>query len=222
MNIIFGRTRLRLINLKYAGPELQTLRNLILKPGKSRNCYSYNIFGKFFSEKMKIHIKEKISLVESDSVGNENEDWGELLSSNISKEHLNKFFDGITTISKKNIILSSSDINKILSSCYTKNIKVVDSIYNYICDKNIPLDSIAYYYLISANLQFKNFPTAFELFNQASILGITHNLSVLISICKEANNHSNEEERNRFLTIIVEHARKNYEEDVREYYFFKN
>jgi hypothetical protein len=216
MNIIFGRTRQRLVNTKYAGIDLHNLRNFLLKAPFSRNCYSYPVIGKFFSEKMKINIKGKISLVESDSVVNENEEWAELLCSNISKEHLNKFFDGVTTISKKNIILTTSDINKILSACYIKNIKAVDTIYNYICDKNIPLDSIAYYYLISANLQFKNFSAAFELFNQASILGVTHNLSVLISLCKEANNHSNEEEKIRFVGIIVEHAKKNYGEDVIE------
>ncbi len=167
-----------------------------------------------FSEK--INIKQKIELVDSDTIKEEREDWAEVLSLSLIKENYMKFQDQLNCIIKKGVTLQTSELNKILSLVYTKNIKTVDSVRNYIYEKSIPIDSITYFYFISSYLQFKNFKLAFEIFFEAYKLNIPQNISVIISLNKEINMIENDDEKIKFQAIVDEHIKKFYSDDVIE------
>lgn len=177
-----------------------------------RPLYSYKM--NHFSEKL--NIKQKIELVDIDMINEEKEDWGELLSLSLVKENYMKFQEQLNCIIKQGVTLELSDLNKIISLVYTKNVKTVDLIRNYIYDKSIPIDSITYYYFISSYLQFKNFKLAFEIFFEAYKLNVPQNISVIISLNKEINLIENEEEKIKFQAIVDEHVKKFYPDDVIE------
>jgi hypothetical protein len=161
-------------------------------------------------------LKEKIKVVNADEVSDDKEDWGEIIALNLEKENYSKFYENLKYISNKGVVLSLSEINKLLSFVYNKNIKVTDTIYNYVCDKNILLDSVSYYYMIMSYLQFKSFNLAFEFFFQASMLGVPQNLSVIIAMYKEINNLENDEDRVKFTAILEESVKKYYPNEIGE------
>lgn len=161
-------------------------------------------------------MKEKIKVVNADEVSDDKEDWGEIIALNLEKENYSKFYENLKYISNKGVVLSLSEINKLLSFVYNKNIKVTDTIYNYVCDKNILLDSVSYYYMIMSYLQFKSFNLAFEFFFQASMLGVPQNLSVIIAMYKEINNLENDEDRVKFTAILEESVKKYYPNEIGE------
>jgi len=154
--------------------------------------------------------------VNADEVSDDKEDWGEIIALNLEKENYSKFYENLKYISNKGVVLSLSEINKLLSFVYNKNIKVTDTIYNYVCDKNILLDSVSYYYMIMSYLQFKSFNLAFEFFFQASMLGVPQNLSVIIAMYKEINNLENDEDRVKFTAILEESVKKYYPNEIGE------
>ncbi len=179
----------------------------------NQNKYKFKHFSSSFEH---LKLKDKIQVVDVDEISDEKEDWGDILSLNLEKENYLKFHENFKYITKKGIILNLLEINKILSCVYNKNIKVLDTVYNYVCDKNIILDSVSYYYLILSYLQFKNFQSAFEFFFQASMLGVPQNLSVIISMYKEINVLESDEEKVKFSAIIDEHVKKYYNSEVIE------
>jgi hypothetical protein len=172
----------------------------------------------FYTLKLKkfTSLKERVKLVESNEINDEKEDWGEILALNLEKENTTKFYEHIKYISKKNINLTCSDINKLLSFAYNKNSKVVDKIYNHVIDNSIQLDSISYNYMILSALQFKNFHSAFYFFIEASIFNIPQNLTVIIALYKDLYTFGNEEDREKYSTIIDTHVKKFYSNDVVE------
>jgi hypothetical protein len=230
MKSIFGRPLINRQELRKSTQIIQINKliksNFSFKSGSNiftnssiMNTYTYfnkNNFKNFSSNSEHLKLKDKIKVVDSDEISDDKEDWGEILSLNLEKENYMKFSENFKYISKKGIVLNLSEINKILSCVYNKNIKVLDTIYNYVCDKNIILDSISYYYLILSYLQFKNFQSAFEFFFQASMLGVPQNLSVIIAMYREINNLESDEEKVKFTAILEEHVKKYYSNEVIE------
>lgn len=183
------------------------------------NTYTYlnkNNFKHFSSSHEHLKLKDKIQVVDIAEISDEKEDWGDILSLNLEKENYMKFYENFKYVTNKGIVLNMSEINKILSCAYNKNIKVLDTVYNYVCEKNIILDSVSYYYLIMSYLQFKNFQSAFEFFFQASMLGVPQNLSVIISMYKEISILESDEEKVKFTAIMDEHVKKYYNGEVIE------
>jgi hypothetical protein len=230
MKSIFGRPLINRQELRKSTQIIQINKliksNFSFKSGSNiftnssiMNTYTYlnkNNFKNFSSNSEHLKLKDKIKVVDSDEISDDKEDWGEILSLNLEKENYMKFSENFKYISKKGIVLNLSEINKILSCVYNKNIKVLDTIYNYVCDKNIILDSISYYYLILSYLQFKNFQSAFEFFFQASMLGVPQNLSVIIAMYREINNLESDEEKVKFTAILEEHVKKYYSNEAIE------
>ena len=184
------------------------------KNSNFNNMFLTNTISKCFSEKLK--LKERIRVVSVDEINDEKEDWGEIMAVNLEKEKMSNFYDNLKYLKDKNIILSLNEINRLLSLVYNRNIKAVDSIYNYVQEKNIHLDSISYHYIVSSHLQFKNFHSAFDFFFQASLFNIPQNLSVIVALYKDLCFLPNEDEKLKYQSIIENHVKKFYSEDALE------
>lgn len=205
----FIKNGMNIVNFRYINSINSTKTKNIFPIYQKSSCPS-----KAFSEKLK--IKEYITLVDSDQINDEKEDWGDVLALTLDKENTARFYQQFKYIVEKGIILSVSDINKILSYVYNKNAKIADKIYNYIIENNIQLDSISYNYLILSALQFKNIHSGFYLFIEASLFNIPQNLSVIIALYKELYTYGTDEEIKKYQGMLDTHVKKFYSNDVIE------
>jgi hypothetical protein len=178
---------------------------------KFSSFYNYK-FENFSTHKIK--LSDRIKVVDQDKIKDDKEDWGEILSIALEKEFNNKFIEQLEYITKKGILLSLSEINRVLSITYNKNWKFVDKIYNYILDNNIELDSISYNFLILSSLQFEGFLSAFNFFEEASSFNIPQNLTVIIALYKETFLLETKQEIENYQFKLEFHARKYFSKDA--------
>lgn len=220
-------TRMRIISSKLNFKlTLNNTKKLPIKSFVFRLKFSYkynyqnkNLFYKseaknFSSEKLK--LKERVQILESKDIIDEKEDWGEILALSLEKENTSRFNEHIKYIKSKNLVLSCSELNRVLSVVYNKNETVVDTIYNYIIEHNIKQDSISYNYFILSSLQFKSYHFAIDHVVEATIFNIPQNLSVIITLYKELYKLVNVEDRQKYLNVIDSHVKKFYSHDVIE------
>ena len=175
--------------------------------------YKYKF--EFFSS-VKTKLIDKIKILNSNEINDFNEDWGEILAITLEKDSNEKFNNYLEYINNKAILLSCSDINRLLSIVYNKNSKILDKIHKYILGNNIQLDSISYNYLILNALQYRGFLPAYNLFLEASIYDITQNLSVIIALYKDLFLLVPEDEREKYYFNLEAHVKKYFNNDVVE------
>jgi predicted Zn-dependent protease len=160
-------------------------------------------------------IKEKIKLVDIDEVGIDTvEHWTDQIVYFLDKENFKKFEESTRYLKRKNVPLTVNEINKFLPLIYNKSSKSVDILVEYIREKNLKLDSIAYHYLILSALKFKTFAHAFDLFVEASIFGVVQNLTVITSLLVNISKMP-KDECEKYKSMVEGHYEKYYtKEDI--------
>lgn len=168
----------------------------------------------FFSITEKLKLQDKIRIVDITEVMENSTEYAfEQLQFFLSKENFKGFIEDFQNYSQKGILFDIDKLNVLMGLCYTKSIKIIQLIQEYIYEKNIRLDSLGYNYVILATLKNIGFEKAYNLFIEASIFGIQQNLNVIVSLLSEIDN-SDISDKNQCINFILHHLQKFYSEEV--------
>lgn len=193
------------------------IANKMLKNPFIFNRTFYKSTVRYFSLIEKLNFTNNIQILDLQESDVKNEaKWMELLTFYLEKDRHSKFFETLEFIINKNVQFSGENVNKILSKVYNKSIKSVDSLYEYILDNEIQLDSFGFYYLIMSNLKYRGFSSAYSIFVQANLFQVPQNLTVIVALYSELYNEETIQDRFLCKTFIDSHVEKYYSKEVIE------
>ena len=216
-NKVFLNSLILMNNSKYFSSNFFNKTNnkkKIIPDLSSKNNFTYSLQNKNFSIVEQIKLSNRIKLVDISEILEDSTEFAmEQLQFYLNKDNFKSFLEDFENYSQKGIFFNLDSLNTLMGLSYTKNFKTIQTLQEYIFDKNIRLDSLGYSYIILSTLKHKGFDKAYNLFIEASIFGIQQNLTIIVTLLSDIEK-ANKLEKNKCINFIFHHLQTFYSEDV--------